>query len=40
MSALERAAIEKAGNDNGWEYVLRSDTTEVMLGSARHKGEM
>jgi hypothetical protein len=36
MNALQRAIIEKCGNDNGFEYVLASATDGVMLASARH----
>ena len=36
MNPLQRAIIEKAGNDNGFEYVLASDVNCVSLASARH----
>jgi len=36
MNLLQRALIEKAGHDNGFENVLPSDGLEVVLGSARH----
>jgi hypothetical protein len=38
MNALERALIEKAGQDTGWEWVLESRADLVLLGSARHRG--
>ena len=36
MNPLQRALIEKAGHDNGFEHVLPSDGPRVDLGSARH----
>ena len=36
MNPLQRALIEKAGHDNGFEYVLPSDAQHVALASARH----
>lgn len=36
MNPLQRALIEKAGHDNGFEHVLPSDGQHVELGSARH----
>ena len=36
MNLLQRALIEKAGHDNGFEYVLPGDTQHVALASARH----
>ncbi|MFZ6720232.1 HNH endonuclease [Undibacterium sp. Ji49W] len=36
MNPLQRALIEKGGNDNGFEYVLASEQSGVMLASARH----
>lgn len=36
MSPLQRALIEKGGNDNGFEHVLASDDSCVTLASARH----
>jgi putative restriction endonuclease len=36
MNPLQRALIEKAGHDNGFEHVLPSDGSPVDLGSARH----
>lgn len=36
MNPLQRALIEKAGHDNGFEYVLPGDAQQVTLGSARH----
>ena len=36
MHPLQRALIEKAGHDNGFEYVLPGDTLHAMLASARH----
>ena len=40
MKALERALIEKAGNDHGFEYVLPGDHHAVHLGSARHRARV
>jgi len=37
---LQRALIEKAGHDNGFEYVLPSDGQHVGLGSARHPAQV
>lgn len=36
MNALERALIEKAGYEHGWERVVESSDTAVQLASARH----
>lgn len=36
MNPLQRALIEKYGNDNGFEYVLASAADGVTLASARH----
>jgi hypothetical protein len=36
MNALQRAIIEKCGNDNGFEHVFASAADGVMLASARH----
>jgi hypothetical protein len=36
MNSLKRALIEKAGYDNGFEHVVTSEKTHVMLASARH----
>ncbi len=37
MNPLERALIEKAGNEHGFEYVLAGEPEAVSLGSARHQ---
>jgi len=36
MNPLQRALIEKAGHDNGFEYVLPNSAQHVVLASARH----
>ena len=36
MNPLQRAIIEKAGHDNGFEYVLPGDAQHVALASALH----
>ncbi len=36
MNPLQRALIEKAGHDNGFEHVLTSDEQGVLMASARH----
>ena len=36
MHPLQRALIEKAGHDNGFEYVLPGDAEHAALASARH----
>lgn len=36
MNPLQRALIEKAGHDNGFEYVLLGDADHAALASARH----
>lgn len=38
MNVLERALIEKAGREHGWENVVESIEARVVLGSARHRG--
>lgn len=40
MDAFQRALLEKAGNDNGFEYVLPAVLAAVELGSARHKARV
>jgi hypothetical protein len=40
MNVLERALIEKAGREHGWENVVESNGTEVVLASARHRGRV
>ncbi len=37
MNPLERALIEKAGNDSGFEHTLQQDADTVTLASARHR---
>jgi len=37
MNPLQRALIEKAGNDHGFEYVLPSNEEDVHLASALHR---
>jgi putative restriction endonuclease len=39
MNILERALIEKAGREHGWENVLESNDDLVLLSSARHRGQ-
>ena len=38
MNVLERALLEKAGREHGWENVVESIDARVELGSARHRG--
>ena len=38
MNVLERALVEKAGREHGWENVVESVEARVVLGSARHRG--
>lgn len=40
MNSLERALIEKAGREHGWEVVIESVGTHVILASARHRGRV
>lgn len=40
MNPLQRALIEKAGNDHGFEYVLSADEGAVNLASARHRAQV
>ena len=40
MNPLQRALIEKAGHDNGFENVLSVDGPLVELGSARHPAQV
>lgn len=40
MNPLQRALIEKAGHDNGFEHVLPIDGPHVGLGSARHPAQV
>lgn len=39
MNPLQRALIEKAGHDNGFEHVLPSAGDVVTLASARHRSQ-
>ncbi len=39
MNPLQRALIEKAGHDNGFEHVLPSVGDAVTLASARHRSQ-
>lgn len=38
MNLLERAVVEKAGHEHGWENVVESVDDRVVLASARHRG--
>lgn len=38
MNVLERALVEKAGREHGWENVVESAEACVVLASARHRG--
>ena len=38
MNILERALVAKAGREHGWENVVESVETRVVLASARHRG--
>ncbi len=38
MNVLERALLEKAGRENGWENVIETTDAHVVLASARHRG--
>jgi putative restriction endonuclease len=40
MNPLQRALIEKAGQEQGWECALVSTPDAVELGSARHKARV
>lgn len=40
MNTLERASIEKAGNEHGWENVISSTDSGVTLASARHRAQV
>lgn len=40
MNPLQRALIEKTGNDNGFEHVVASDANAVTLASARHANQV
>ena len=40
MNSLERALIEKAGNNHGFEYVLPGEDQAVKLASARHRAQV
>jgi putative restriction endonuclease len=37
MTSLQRVLIEKAGHDNGFEHVAKSDVDTVVLASALHR---
>ena len=38
MNVLERALVEKAGREHGWENVIESIEARVVFASARHRG--
>lgn len=40
MNPLQRALLEKAGNDHGFEYVLPGTDGAVNLASARHRAKV
>lgn len=40
MNPLQRALIEKAGHDHGFEYVLASSESQVQMASARHPAQV
>jgi hypothetical protein len=40
MNVLQRALIEKAGHDNGWEVKLDKSADSVTLGSSQHDGSV
>ena len=40
MNALQRASIEKAGHDNGWEVTLSKDEESASLASSQHGGRV
>lgn len=40
MNTLERSLIEKAGSDNGWEFVRESTEQRITLASLRHACEV
>ncbi len=40
MNALQRASIEKAGHDNGWEVALAKEEASITLGSSQHGGRV
>lgn len=40
MNSLERALIEKAGNEHGWEHIISSTESGVTLASARHRAQV
>lgn len=39
MNLLERALVEKAGREYGWENVIESADDRIVLASARHRGQ-
>jgi putative restriction endonuclease len=40
VNSLERALLEKTGNDNGFEHVLPAGADSVRLASARHRAHV
>jgi hypothetical protein len=40
MNSLQRALIEKAGHDSGFEHVVESNDARVVLASARHRARV
>ena len=39
MNSFEQTILTKAGHDNGWEVVVSSDETKVILASSVHPGQ-
>jgi predicted restriction endonuclease len=39
MNTLERVLVEKAGQENGWEYIVETNGRLVRLASARHASQ-
>lgn len=40
MNTLERSLVEKAGHEHGWQNVIESRDTGLVLASARHRAQV
>lgn len=39
LSILDRSLLEKTAGEHGWEHIIRSNSDEVLVGSARHPAQ-
>lgn len=39
LSILDQSLLEKTAGEHGWEHIIRSNSKEVLVGSARHPAQ-